>query len=386
MVAGNTQFALDLYDRLRQGDGNLFFSPYSVSTALAMTYAGTHGQTAQEMARTLHFALEPQRLHPSFAELLRSTRGDKRQHGYELNVANALWCQHQYPLLPDFLDTTRKHYGSGVGQADFINSGEQARRDINSWVANQTGNRIKDLLRPGDLSADTRLVLTNAIYFKGDWDAPFERESTKNDDFYLTPQRKVHVPLMWQHDHFGYLDGGSFQVLALPYRGRLLSMLILLPKKVDGLGELEKSLREDTLAKWLANMHTQDAEVYLPRFKMTQRYSLQDVLARMGMPSLFDPAARDLSGINNTSDRPYLTKVIHQAFVEVNETGTEAAAATASLVLAGAAPSFGPPPQPVIFRADHPFLYLIRDNRSGSILFMGRVTNPETLSRMKDEG
>ena len=370
VVQGNNVFALDLYGRLRQQDGNLFFSPYSISDALAMTYAGARGQTAEQMATTLHFGLPPQRLHPAFGELIRHLNAGGKDRKYQLSVANALWGQKGYTFLPDFLRLTQDVYQGGLKEVDFVKT-EAARKAINAWVEEQTKDKIKDLIPEGALASDTRLVLTNAIYFKSAWAEAFPEGATKKEDFHLGGGNKVQVPLMHTNEALRYRDGGTFQALELPYQSRQLSMIVLLPKKADGLAELEKDLTSARLDEWLKAMKVHQVNVTLPKFKFSAEFSLKDVLAAMGMPLAFSKRA-DFSGMT-TREQLYIDKVLHKAFVDVNEKGTEAAAATGVVMSLRLAP---PQPQ-LVFKADHPFIFLIRDNHSGSILFLGRLANPQ---------
>jgi serpin B len=370
-VKGNTEFALSLYGRLRGRDGNLFFSPYSISTALAMTCEGARGQTADEMAKALHFTPDRDRLRAAFAALLAQTRAGK-EGDYQLSVANALWGQSGIGFLPDFLNHTRESYGAGLREVDFAGSTEAARQAINAWVEQQTKDKIKDLLPPGVLTGDTRLVLTNAIYFKGFWALQFKKSATKEEPFRTAGGGPVKAPLMHQTGDFKYADGGDFQALELPYRGDDLSMVVLLPKKADGLAALEQKLTGPNLRAWLGKLRKQEVQVALPKFKMTREFNLNATLKALGMRRAFVPGGADFSGMAGSVGRKlFIQAVVHKAFVDVNEQGTEAAAATA----VGVATTSEPPPPPV-FRADHPFVFLIRDNRSGSALFLGRLTNP----------
>jgi serine protease inhibitor len=370
VVEGNNRFALDLYGRLRDRPGNLFMSPYSLSTALAMTYAGARGETAEQMAATLHLSLPPGTLHAAFAALERQIKGGDRRP-YKLSVANALWGQEGEDFLPDFLKLLAENYEAGLRQVDF-RSVEQACRTINNWVEEQTGGKIKDLLQPPHLSPNTSLVLTNAIYFKGDWASPFPKGATKDEMFAVTEDKRVPVPMMHRTGRLNYRDGGDFHVLDLPYAGNDLSMVILLPKKVDGLARFEESLTSEKLSAWLAKLGPHRVDVALPKFKVEAGFELQKALPAMGMTLAFTRSA-DFSGIDGKRDL-FISAVIHKAFVDVNEEGTEAAAATAVVI---ARPAAVVRPEPVVeFRADHPFAFLIRHNRSGSILFLGRVTNP----------
>ncbi len=371
VVQGNDAFAFDLYAQLAGQRGNLFFSPYSLSTALAMTYAGARGETAAEMARTLHFPVKQEELHPAFARLIKELDGKGQQRPFELHSANALWGQKGYPFLPEFITLTKASYGAGLREVDFVNAADGARRTINEWVEQETRQKIKDLVPPGVLTPLTRLVLTNAIYFKAPWQDQFSKYATKEEDFRLTADQKVTVPMMHQMKAFNYLDGGTFQLLEMPYKGRAQSMVVLLPKAVDGLAGLEKSLNARNLDAWLGKCQSQQVKVAFPRFKITQEFELNKTLGAMGMPLAFSKRA-DFSGMDGRQDL-YISNVLHKAFVDVNEEGTEAAAATG--VVAGV--KSAPPRPQQEFRADHPFVFLLRDTGTGSILFMGRVTNPK---------
>ena len=372
VVQGDNQFALDLYAKLHGQEGNLFFSPYSISTALAMTRAGALGDTAAEMDKTLHFSLPQEKLHPALAGLIKEINGDPtdKKRGYQLSTANALWGQKDFGFKADYLKLLNDSYGAGLTELDFTTAAEASRKTINSWVEKETHDKIKELLKQSDVKEDTRLVLTNAIYFKGDWVMRFKKDLTKNAPFYLTADKKVNAPLMREKTELNYFDGGTFQALELPYTGKNLSMVVLLPKKMDGLADLEKDLTADKLAGWIGKLNKQEVNVSLPKFKTTQSMNMRNVLTEMGMSSAFSDKA-DLSGMAGTPGQLRISDVIHKAYIDVNEEGTEAAAATAVVVFLG-----GPPSQAPEFRADHPFLFLIRDNRSDSILFLGRVADP----------
>jgi serpin B len=373
VARSNREFALDLYGQLKGQDGNLFFSPYSISTALAMTRAGARGETAAQMDRTLHFTLAPDKLHPAFAGLIRQVNGDPGDDKpvYQLSTANALWGQKGFSFKPDFLKVVKDNYGGGLNNVDFAGDAEQARRTINAWVEKQTHDRIKDLLPEGEVDADTRLVLTNAIYFNAGWDSPFEKSSTKDRPFRFAAGKSVKVPMMHQTNEFGYLEGDSFQALELPFSGGDLSMVVLLPRKVDGLADLEKDLTADRLAGWLGKLDKQPVAVTLPKFKTTQAMKMNEVLIKMGMPLAFTPGKADLSGTADAKEALYVSAVVHKAFIDVNEEGAEAAAAggVGEKVESGVQEKF-------VFRADHPFVFLIRDRRTDSILFLGRLADP----------
>jgi serpin B len=374
IAKNNNQFALDLYAKVRGADGNLFFSPYSISTALAMTRAGARGDTAAEMDQTLHFTLPGDQLQPAFGALVKEINGDATdaKRGYQLSTANALWGQKGFGFKADFLKLVNNNYGASLNEVDFKSAAEQARGVINAWVEKETHDKIKDLLHQGDLTPDTRLVLTNAIYFKGDWASPFKKEQTKEEPFHLSADKKADAPLMRQTEEYGFLDGGSFQALELPYSGKNLTMMVLLPKKVDGLADFEKDFTADKLAAWIGKLRKQKVIVALPKFKTTQQISLAPTLSEMGMKKAFTAGA-DFSGMRGDPGELALSDVIHKAFIDVNEEGTEAAAATAVALAASAVRVEAPTP---VFRADHPFVFLIRDTRSDSILFLGRIVDP----------
>ena len=329
LVKGNSEFALDLYARLRARDGNVFFSSYSISNALAMTYAGARGPTATQMAAALRFPMDGDRLHQGFAKVNRDVNGAGGRGGAELHVANALWTQMGLATLPAFQATVKNLYGAGLTPLDFRRAPEKARMTINAWVEQQTRDRIKDLIPEGVVRPDTRVVLTNAIYFKGKWKHAFPTAATRNDKFTLSTGKAIgDVPLMSQLRRFRYLDGGSFQALELPYDADQQSMVVFLPKRADGLAELEKTLTAARLADWLAQLGAQEVDVTLPRFKVTADFQLKDALTDLGMPLAFSPRAADFSGIA-TGEPLSLSAVVHKAYVDVNEKGTEAAAGNA---------------------------------------------------------
>jgi serpin B len=371
VVEGNNAFAFALYGQLRNRNGNLFFSPESISTALAMAYAGARGDTASEMATTLHFTLPQQHLNPAMGALLSDLNAV--HDGYQLTVANALWAQQGYTFLDNFLQLLKTDYGAGLNQVDFKGATEAARLTINRWVEQKTQDKIKDLLQPGTLAPSTRLVLTNAIYFKGDWQTQFDKAQTRDEAFYPSQTQTKQVAFMHRADSFSYFDGGTFQVLEIPYKSKELSLIVLLPKDRGGLPALEQSLTASNTQQWLSQLVQRDKVIVaLPKFKSTQQFELGATLGAMGMAQAFSASA-DFSGMTGKRDFA-ISEVIHKAYIDVNEEGTEAAAATA--VVFRALAMRGPVEQPPVFRADHPFIFLIRDNRSSSILFMGRTADP----------
>ena len=372
VVEGNNRFAFELFGKVRDRPGNLVFSPYSISTALAMTYTGASGQTAREMAETLHLPKDGKALDSGFAALRTLIGGDGEDRPYQLSTANALWGQQGLSYRPEFLKRAESCFGAGLRPVDFLGDPGGARKMINAWVEEQTRDKIKNLLASSDIDRDTDLILTNAVYFKGSWATPFPKASTKDAEFRDGKSSRP-VPTMHLTSQFGYLESDDFQGLDLPYVGNDLSMVILLPKKVDGLAGLESSLSNSSIEGWLAKLARRRVQVELPRFKVEASCELAKTLASMGMPSAFGREA-DFSGMT-TDRRLAISAVIHKAFTEVNEEGTEAAAATAVIMKRSMA--IAPQQVPVVFRADHPFLFLIRDVRSGSILFLGRVANPQ---------
>lgn len=372
IVAGGNQFALDLYQQLRLLDGNLFFSPSSISVALAMTYAGAAGDTEAEMAKTLHFEMPKDQLHDEMRALQDYWTTPDKKTDIRLNLANRLWGQESYNFLPAFLQITRDEYGAELARLDFSKADESANT-INEWVEQQTEGKITDLISPDALSPVTRLVLTNAVYFHGNWAEPFEKVLTNEEDFHLTATDKIKAPLMHRWDEFRYGAADDLRILELPYGDGSLSMVVLLPQEIDGLTGLEAKLTAQNLQRWTDSVkHEDKVEVYLPKFKTTAEFMLSGTLQAMGMKSAFDPDTADFSGMTD-KEALFISVVIHKAFVDVNEEGTEAAAAT-GIAMAGAA--FVEPKEPPVFRADHPFVFMIRDNRNSAIMFLGRITNP----------
>jgi serpin B len=373
VVAGNTAFALELYAKLRGQEGNLFVSPQSISTALAMTYAGARGETAREMAHVLHFTLPAERLHPAFAALQAALKPEDPNAGFRLDMANALWGQKGENFQADFLELTQKHYGAGFRQVDFVGATEQARLAINAWVEEQTQKKITNLLHPGDLDPrETALVLTNAVYLKADWAEPFEPRVTHDGPFHVSRAQDATVPMMMRTGRYAAAFGDAVDVLEMPYKGGRFALVILLPKQVDGLAALEQSLTPASLAQRLERLQPERVALSLPRFKTEARCELVETLKALGMGTAFTGDA-DFSGMNGKRDL-CIAKVIHQTFVAVDEAGTEAAAATAVTM---ARATGAPTAVPKRFEADHPFIYLIRDRQTGAILFLGRLVNPK---------
>lgn len=380
IVQGNNEFALNLYSRLAQAQkSNLFFSPYTISSALAMTFAGACGDTEQEMANVLRFPIEQERLHAAFSNLNQQMLTGSK-HGYTINVANRIWGQKGFRISAQFLELLRTRYGADLEQMDLVRQPELACQKINQWVEDQTAGKITNLISPEALNELTSLLLVNAVYFKGDWTKDFDEADTKEASFHLGLLNKTNVQMMYQQADFSYAKVGGVQILALPYGNQDLSMLVLLPNRVGGLAKLEAALSVSNLNKWISALAPQLVEVFLPKFRLTEQFALAEVLKSMGMASAFDINGANFFGITDPGACMVvplcISEVIHKAFVEVNEEGTEAAAATAVTMMLASAAFHRAPPIPV-FRADHPFVFLIRHNESGSILFLGRVANPE---------
>lgn len=383
VAQGNNAFAFDLYRFLmeQQEDDNLFYSLYSVSLALAMTYAGARGETQEQMADVLHFVLPQDQLHPAFnaldQELAQRGEGaegrdeaeEEDSEGFRLNIANSIWGQKGYQFLDTFLDVLAENYGAGLRLVDFAAAPEESRVKINEWVSEQTEGKIENLIPPDLINSLTRLVLTNAIYFNAAWSQPFEGGLTSDGTFYLLDGAQVQVPMMHQTASFGYVEGEVYQAVELPYDGRELSMVILLPP-AGQLAALEASLDAELLEAIVGDLEETQVALTMPRFEFDSSFELAKILADMGMPDAFSGQAADFSGINGTRNL-FISAVVHKAFVSVDEAGTEAAAATAVIMAEEA-----PPAPAAEVTVDRPFVFLIRDIQTGTILFVGRVADP----------
>ncbi|MBW1938457.1 MAG: hypothetical protein JRI67_06790 [Deltaproteobacteria bacterium] len=377
LVSGNSDFAFDLYHEVREEAENLFYSPHSISLALAMTYAGARNNTESQMADTLHFSLTQEHLHPAFnaldLELASRGQGAEGQdgEGFKLNIVNAIWGQTGYPFLPGFLDVLAENYGAGLRLLDFQNAPEDSRECINNWVSDQTEDRINDLIPQGSITPLTRLVLTNAIYFNAAWLYPFDEELTQQDGiFHLPGGSQITVPMMSQTEYFRYTSGDGYQAVELPYDGEELSMVVFLPES-DRFDEFEASLNAGRVETIINNFSPTYLHLTMPKFEYKFSLGLKDVLKVMGMNDAFDSVIADFSGMDGTCDL-YIGDVLHKAFVSVDEAGTEAAVATAVIMV-----GTGIPPTPTEFTLDHPFIFLIRDIETGAILFVGRVLDPD---------
>lgn len=368
LVRGNSEFAFDLYQEIRDDDGNIFFSPYSISAALAMTYAGARSDTAQQMSSTLHFTLPQETLHSNFNILNQALTDNSGE--FTLNIANALWGQSDTNFISDFLDLLNTNYGAGMRLVNFKEDPEGARIGINDWVENKTENKIKDLLPPGVIDELTRLVLANAIYFKADWVYQFAGDLTADSTFTLLDDSQITVPMMSLREGvpLSYCEGDGYKAVEMPYKGTTISMFIILPD-TDLFEDLESTLSAERVSDISESLESQLVKVKMPKFQFEKSLDLNDTLSAMGMPVAFTEQA-DFSGIT-TDENLHIDKILHKAFVAVDENGTEAAAAT--VVVAGV--TCAPPPC-ILLTIDHPFVFLIRDSSTGAILFLGRVLDP----------
>jgi serpin B len=374
LVSGNSAFAWDLYQVLRGREGNLFYSPTSISLALAMAHAGARGETEEQMAQALHFALDPDLLHPAFnrldLELARRGKGQGRDgEGFRLAIVNAIWGQQGTRFLADFLDILAAHYGAGMRLLDFAVAPERCRAIINAWASDHTGGKIRDLIPPGAIDLSTRLILTNAVTFRAAWSTPFKTALTGDDRFFLLDGSESIVPMMNQTESFAYVEGSGYRAVELPYDGWELSMVILLPE-AGGFESFEAAVNARQVEAIVQELSHRRVALTMPRFLFASGFRLGDTLAAMGMPAAFSEDA-DFSGMTGKRDL-FLSDVIHKAFVSVDEEGTEAAAATAAVMV----PSMAPRAAPIELRIDHPFIFLIRDIKTGAVLFAGRVVDP----------
>jgi len=363
------RFFCALLPELSPADGNLFFSPASIWTALTMTSAGAAGETEAQMRRVL--SLPSEDIHRQAGRLLSDLNARGQRGNYELSVANSLWPQKGYPFLPAFVSLVKEFYGARLYEVDYVADAEGARGQINRWVEKETREKIRDIVPQGAVDRMTRLVLANAIYFKGKWQEQFRKEDTRDDLFTKADGKKIPCRMMHRKGTVGYLKGENFSGVEMDYAGGEISMLILLPDRHDGLRELEKKLTPENLTGWTRRMRRQEVILFVPRFSMTSSFDLGETLARIGMKDAFDPQAADFSRMDGRRDL-FISKVLHKAFVDVNEEGTEAAAATTVIVAVTAMPA-----EPVVFRADHPFFFVLRDRATGTVLFAGRVAEPK---------
>ncbi|MBN1274935.1 serpin family protein [Candidatus Woesearchaeota archaeon] len=368
VVAANNAFAIDFYQAMKAKGENLFFSPYSISTALAVTYEGAKGQTEEELQAVFHYPESKEQLRRGSAGVYNSINEPGKE--YTLSTANALWAQESYPFLNDYLSTAKQYYAAEARNLDFGGDPDGSAKVINNWIERETNNKIKDAV--DNINTLTRLIITNAVYFKGEWEETFKKKDTDERDFTKDDNTKVRVPLMSMTDEdavFPYIEDDDVQVLEMPYKGDDMSMLVILPKEND-IGAVESLLTQERIADWRAGLVEQRVDVYFPRFRFEDKYELRDALTAMGMPTAFTFDA-DLTGMAATEEL-FIERITHLTFIEVDEKGTEAAAVT---IVRGMGK--GMPMHPV-FRADHPFLFLIQERETGLILFMGKVEDPTT--------
>jgi serpin B len=384
LAADNREFAASLYRSVRNQDGNLVLSPYSISVALAMTYAGARGVTEEEMAQALRWTLSQDDLHPAFNSLDSALTAvdpeatpDPLSQNYEgdaprLKIANSIWGQRDFPFEQAFLDTLARNYGAGLRLADFQRDAEEARLAINDWVSEQTEERIKDIVPPGAIDELTRLALVNAIYFKASWLEPFDEELTADGEFHLANGDDVTVPTMHMMTRTGYAEVDGVQAVQLPYFGYGTEFLLLVPEE-GKLDAFEESLNGGQINTIVKSLTAHDVTLAMPKFKFESQVDLKEPLESLGMVSAFDPGQADLTGIANASpDNLYLSDALHKALISVDEAGTEAAASTVALARATSAfPS-------AVVTADRPFLFIIRETSTDTILFMGRVADPSS--------
>jgi serpin B len=372
LIRGNTAFALDLYHHLKKAHaGNVFFSPFSISSCLAMVSLGARANTAAQMARCLRFEGENADTHAGFAALQDGMLADNSRAKIDVRIANQLWPDKRLRLLPEFLDKLERYYRSGIQEIDFSNQ-ERASQAMNDWVREATNALIPTIVDQ-EANRDALFVLANAIYFKGKWSAPFLKDTTEHDAFYVAPRQVIQVPMMSQLAAAWYSRKQGLQILEKWYGDGEFSMVILLPERFDGLESLETSLNLERLESLLASLQPVDEiRITLPKFRIASSYKLKDPLIEMGMSDAFSPKDADFSGMTGNRDLA-VSEVIHKAVIEVEEEGTEAAAVTGTIMLGADVTDMRPL---LVFCADHPFLFLIRHRPSQSILFLGRVVDP----------
>ncbi|MBI4649468.1 MAG: serpin family protein [Bacteroidia bacterium] len=369
LTDNNNQFAFELFARLDSGKNNIFISPFSISSALSMTYAGARTITEKEMQKVLHFDSVQNTFHQRFSSVIEKMKEINLQKGIELRNTNGLWAQKNYRFSNDFFNLLGKFYFSEIHYADFVKKTEKSRAAINRWVEKETNLKIKELLKPGSVDANTMLVLVNAIYFYGTWQNKFNPEKTTKDKFYIDKDQTIEIDFMHQHEKFFYFEDKIFQAVELPYAGNKLSMFVILPNN----GDITGFISGFDLAKYNEMVFTSreaKVDISMPKFKITGEYDLEEYLSLMGMPSAFGSGA-DFSGMTGSKGL-FIDKIKHKAVIEINEEGTEAAAATAVIMRKNAMISKK-------FLANHPFIFIIKDNTTGSVLFLGKVENPSQM-------
>jgi serpin B len=368
----NNIFAFKLYNELKaeKPDQNLFFSPFSISSALAMTYAGARGETEKQMSQAMNFSLEQNIFHNNLGALMDEIESDSSRN-IQLSIANSLWAQKDYKFLDSYFNLVKANYRSELKNVDFIKETEKTRNEINNWVEQKTKNKIKELIKEKDIDSDTRLVLVNAIYFKDEWAKTFDSLATTIKSFYLNSTDTIHVYMMHKTENIKYYENSNTQVVEIPYKENKLSMIIFLPKEEDKFKITENSLNNGLYTQIIDSLKIANVDLSLPKFTATFDFKLNDALIKLGMPVAFGGGS-DFSGMTGNKDL-YISKVIHKSFINVTEAGTEAAAATAVIMrkISSLIKYFK------IFNVDHPFIFLIKDNATGSILFLGKILNPK---------
>ena len=399
VVKANNQFAINLYSEINNDTNeNIFFSPWSISTVMAMAYEGARGETAKEIQSVFHFPTDNNSRRSSYAKMLNTL--NKASGKYKLSTANAIWLQKDYLFLEDYKDIISKYYLGEIKNLDFVNNPSGASSDINNWVSKNTNNKIKNIVSPNMFNKMSRAVLTNAVYFKGKWKHKFNKDKTKPEDFTLPSGSKIKVPMVRLEDdnlNFNYAESDGVQILEMPYQGDKISMLVLLPRthmtyqmlrrrfkmkgtkpQLSNMTHLESILTEEKLQEWRNKLKPETVYIYMPKFTFETSYSLSDYLKSMGMNLPFKWPGADFSGMDGTH-LLYIDQVLHKAYIDVYEEGSEAAAATVIVTTFGAAKP-AEMPHYVEFRADHPFIFIIQETETGNILFIGKVNNPTQKS------
>ena len=366
----SNEFSFKLFNQINKAGKNVFYSPFSIVDAFAMVYNGAKSNTKKQISKAFDFPLNPLPLNEGFKLLINDLKSTKNPSNNTLKVANALWAQKNYPFKTSFIKTMDSYYGGAFHKVDFAKETLKALNTINSWVANQTDNMIPQLLSKGDINFLTRLVITNAIYFKGKWKTPFDKKLTRKMDFYMSSNKKEKANMMYKEGRFRYFENNLLQLVILPYQNDT-SMVVILPKKITDTEKIFNNLTYEKLKKWVKSAHKTKIKLYLPRFKTKEKYYLKKILMKMGIIDAFTMKA-DFSNLTN-SKALKISKVVHEAVVEVNEEGTKAAAATAVVLqLKAVMKPFNIP----VFKANHPFMFFIIHNKTGLILFAGKLAKP----------
>ncbi len=371
LAESNNLFAVDLFKQIQSKSENLIFSPYSIGTVLAMIYSGSGGKTAAEMSEVLYFPTQ-ELLDPVESTMRESMQATDTMQGTDFRLANAIWAQEDFSFLPDYLARVEKYYDAPLSLMDFVETSnrEESRKEINHWVEEKTNNRIQDLIQPGILDASTRLVLTNAIYFNGGWMFPFDTAATFPSLFHTSKQESIKTDFMHQTRSYPYYEDEEIQAISLPYKNKRMALMVILPKSIEGWRLISQVINYERINLVISGMGTREVQLALPKFRSELQINLRQELTSLGMGTAFNRHA-DLSGMTG-EENLYVDEVIHKAFIEVNEMGTEAAAATAAII--GLKSSLRD--DPVRFNADHPFVFFLLDRQTGCIIFTGRLVKP----------